>query len=76
MGWVVVGTLALGLKREQFSPQRHWHGCGQRGVMPASKKNFSRVKYLVDTQGLEGVRVQTVPVARGAHGSGMVKFPG
>jgi hypothetical protein len=47
MGCVAAGTPALGLKREQFSPQRHWHGCGQRGVMPASKKTFSRVKYLV-----------------------------
>jgi hypothetical protein len=36
---------------EQFSPQRHWHGCGQRGVMPASKKTVSRAKYLVDAQG-------------------------
>jgi hypothetical protein len=39
---------ALDLKREQLSPQQHWHGCGQRGVMPASKKTFSRAKYLVD----------------------------
>jgi hypothetical protein len=43
---------ALGFKREQLSPQQHWHGCGQRGVSPASKKTFSRVKYLVDAQGL------------------------
>src|SRR4029077_4646203 len=42
-----------GLKREQLSPQQHWHGCGQRGVMPASKKTFSRAKYLVDAQGSE-----------------------
>jgi hypothetical protein len=60
MGCVAVGPSALGRKREQFSSQRHWHGCGQRGVMPASKNNFSRVKYLVDAQGSEGVRVQTV----------------
>jgi hypothetical protein len=49
------------LKREQPSPQQRWHGCGQRGVMPASKKTFSRAKYLVDAQGSEGVRVQTIP---------------
>jgi hypothetical protein len=60
MGWVAAGPPALDLKREQLSPQQHWHGCGQRGVMPASKKTFSRAKYLVDAQGSEGVRVQTV----------------
>jgi hypothetical protein len=54
MGCVAVGPPALGLKREQFSSQRHWHGCGQRGVMPASKKNFSRVKYLVMREGRKG----------------------
>jgi len=62
MGCVAAGAPpALDLKREQLSPQQHWHGCGQRGVMPASKKTFSQAKYLVDAQGSEGVRVQTVP---------------